>query len=92
MLESAAEKYQKERPFEKTIRQLGEIIKDDPAMFDRLDKTPDKESFMDAYVTLGAEKGLHFSKEDLLVAVQEQKQGKDWVIPKKVLRLIAERF
>ena len=92
MLDSALERDHKARPFEKTIRQLGERIKDSDAMFDRLEATPDKESFIDVYVAMGAENDLHFTKDDLLVVVQEQKQGKDWVIPKKVLRLIAERF
>lgn len=92
MLESALERDHNARPYEKTIRELGEFIKDDPAMFDRLDKTPDKDSFIDTYIAMGAEKGLAFTRDDLLVCVQEQKQGKDWVIPKKVLGLIAERF
>ena len=92
MLDSALERDQKARPFEKTIRELGELIKDDQTMYDRLSQTPDKESFIDAYVALGAENGLMFGRDDLLIVVQEQKQGSDWVIPKKVLRLIAERF
>lgn len=92
MLDSALERDQKARPFEKTIRELGELIKNDPKMYDRLDQTPDKESFVDLYVALGAENGLNFSRNDLLIVVQEQKQGSDWVIPKKVLRLVAERF
>lgn len=92
MLDSALERDQKARPFEKTIRQLGEIVKDDPAMYERLSQTPDRDSFIDMYVAMGDEQGLHFTRDELLVAVQEQKQGKDWVIPKKVLGLIAERF
>lgn len=92
MLDSALERDLKARPFEKTIRQLGEMIKDDQAMYDRLSETPDKDSFIDLYVALGAENGLVFSRDELLIVVQEQKQGSDWVIPKKVLRLIAERF
>ena len=92
MLDAALERDQKARPFEKTIRQLGEIIKDDEAMYERLSETPDKDSFIDVYIALGAENDLHFNRDDLLVVVQEQKQGTDWVIPKKVLRLIAERF
>ena len=92
MLDSALERDQKARPFEKVIRKFGEIIKDDRALIDQLDQTPDKDSFIDMYVTLGAERGCEFSREDLLVVVQEQKQGRDWVIPKPVLRLIAERF
>ena len=92
MLDSALERDQKARPFEKVIRQLGEIIKDDPTLYDQLSKTPDKESFVDLYVSLGADRGCKFTRDDLLIVVQEQKQGSNWVIPKSVLRLIAERF
>lgn len=92
MLQSALERDQNARPFEKVIREFGEKVNQDPAIIDRLDQTPDKDSFIDLYVALGAEHGCAFSKQDLLVAVQEQKQGSNWVIPKAVLRLIAERF
>ncbi|MCB1801252.1 MAG: hypothetical protein KDI82_06155 [Gammaproteobacteria bacterium] len=92
MLESALERDLKARPFEKTIRQFGEILKDDRTLLDKLDQTPDKDSFIDLYVALGAEQGCEFSRDDLLIVVQEQKQGSNWVIPKPVLRLIAERF
>ena len=92
MLDSALERDLKARPFEKDIRQLGEILKEDPSLIDQLDQTPDKESFIDLYVSLGAERGIEFTREDLLIVVQEQKQGSNWVIPKPVLRLIADRF
>jgi hypothetical protein len=92
MLESALERYQNARPFEKVIREFGEKVNQDPAIIDRLDQTPDKDSFTDLYVALGAEHGCAFSRADRLVAVQEQKQGSNRVIPKAVLRLIAERF
>jgi hypothetical protein len=39
---------------------------------------------------LAKEHNISFSKADLLIAVQEQKQGQDWIIPKKVLRMIAD--
>ena len=92
MLESALERDLKARPFEKAIRQFGEILKEDHSLIDRLDETPDKQSFIDLYIALAAEHGCKFSEDDLLIAVQEQKQGSNWVIPKPVLRLIAERF
>lgn len=92
MLESALERDIEARPFEKVIRQFGEIVKSDPALYEKLDKTPDRDSFIDTYIALGAEHGCVFSREDLLIVVQEQKQGSNWVIPKSVLRLIAERF
>lgn len=92
MLESALERDQMARPFEQTIRQFGEMIKSDKALLDQLAATPDKESFINLYIKLGAERGCNFTRDDLLIAVQEQKQGRNWVIPKPVLSLIAERF
>ena len=92
MLESALERDLESRPFEKVIRRFGEIVKSDPSLYEKLAATPDKESFIDRYAALGAEQGCMFSHDDLLVVVQEQKQGNNWVIPKPVLRLIAERF
>ena len=92
MLESALERDLKARPFEKAIRQFGEILKEDRSLIDRLDETPDKQAFIDLYIALAAEHGCEFSEGDLLIAVQEQKQGSNWVIPKPVLRLIADRF
>lgn len=92
MLESALERDLEARPFEKVIRQFGEIIKENSDLYQQLSETPDKESFIDLYVKLGADQGCAFSRDDLLIVVQEQKQGSNWVIPKSVLRLIAERF
>ena len=92
MLKSALERDQMARTFEPVIRQFGEIVKSDPALYQKLEATPDKDSFIDLYVQLGAENGCVFNRDDLLVAVQEQKQGSNWVIPKSVLRLVRERF
>jgi hypothetical protein len=92
MLDSALERDQKARPFEKVIRQFGEVLNEDDNLFDQLDKTPDKDSFIDLYIALGAQHDCIFSREALLIAVQEQKMGTNWVIPKKVLRLIGDRF
>ena len=92
MLKAALERDQNARSFEKVIRQFGEIVKDEPALLARLGATPDKESFIELYIALAAERGLDFNRDELLIAVQEQKQGANWVIPKPVLRLIAERF
>jgi hypothetical protein len=92
MLKSAQEEYQKARPFERVMRQFGEVLKEDEAMFDELKETPDKDSFIDLYLKLAAERGFNFSRDELMVAVQEQKQGKDWIIPIKVQRLVRDRF
>jgi hypothetical protein len=92
MLESALERDQQARPFEKTIRKFGEIVKSDSSLFQQLSDTPDKEAFIGLYLSLGADQGCVFTRDDLLTVIQEQKQGSNWVIPKPVLSLIAERF
>ena len=92
MLESALERDQMARPFERVIRQFGEVLNKDDNLVEQLDKTPDKDSFIDLYIALGAKNDCIFTREDLLIAVQEQKMGSNWVIPKKVLRMIGDRF
>lgn len=92
MLEKALQRDTESRYFEKEIKRLGEIVMNDQRLLDRLDMTPSKSAFIDMYCELAREHNISFSKADLLIAVQEQKQGQDWIIPKKVLRMIADRF
>ncbi|MEJ2631401.1 MAG: Nif11-like leader peptide family natural product precursor [Acidihalobacter sp.] len=92
MIKSALDRDQQSRAFEKPIKQFGELVVADPALLDRLDEAPDKDSFVDLYCGLAADRGIHFSRDEMLVAVQEQKHGSNWVIPNVVLRMIAERF
>lgn len=92
MLEKAQERYEQERAFEKEIRKFGELIKNDTAVLDQLDECPDKDAFCDLYISLAKERGITFSKEDIEIAVQEQKQGQDWIIPRKILLMIVNRF
>ena len=92
MLEKALQRDAESRPFEKEIKKLGEILMADPSLLEKLDTTPDKNAFIDMYLAMGKERGLHFTREDLLIVVQEQKHGHDWVLPRKVIRMIADRF
>jgi hypothetical protein len=92
MLEKALQRDAESRYFEKEIKKFGEVLMADPALIEKLDTTPTKSAFIDMYCDLAKERGISFSKSDLLIAVQEQKQGQDWIIPKKVLRMIADRF
>jgi len=92
MLQAALERDAQARPFEKNIKRFGEVVMNDPALLEKLDTSPDKESFIQLYRELAAGRGIHFSRDELLIAVQEQKQGSNWVIPKSVLRMIADRF
>ncbi|HNA29807.1 MAG TPA: Nif11-like leader peptide family natural product precursor [Thiobacillaceae bacterium] len=92
MLQAALERDAQARPFEQNIKRFGEAVMSTPALLERLDTAPDKESFIQLYRELAAGQGIHFSRDELLIAVQEQKQGSNWVIPKAVLRMIADRF
>ncbi|WBT39792.1 Nif11-like leader peptide family natural product precursor [Hyphomicrobium sp. DMF-1] len=92
MLEKAMQRDAESRIFEKEIKKLGEILMADPALLGKLDTTPDKSAFIDMYMAMAKERGLKFTRDDLLIAVQEQKQGQDWILPKKVIRMIADRF
>ncbi len=92
MLEKALQRDAESRYFEKEIKKFGEALLADPSLVDKLDDTPTKDAFINLYCALAKERGINFSKADLLIAVQEQKQGQDWIIPKKVLRMIADRF
>jgi hypothetical protein len=92
MLEKALQRDTETRYFEKEIKRLGEIVMNDQSLLGRLDTTPSKSAFIDMYCELARERDIRFSRDDLLIAVQEQKQGHNWIIPKKILRMIADRF
>ena len=91
MLEKALERDMEARPFEKEIRKFGEAVLADPSLVEKLDATPNRDAFMDAYCALAKERGISFTKDDLAIAYQEQKQGSNWVLPKKVLIMMATR-
>lgn len=92
MLEKALQRDAESRPFEKEIKKFGEILLSTPELLERLDMTPDKNAFIEAYIAMAREHGITFSRGDLEIVVQEQKQGHDWILPKKVIRMIADRF
>ncbi|MFV1922324.1 MAG: hypothetical protein ACMZ63_06965 [Methylotenera sp.] len=92
MLHSALERDANNRAFEKEVRKFGEILKDDDAMLAKLEATSDADSFIAAYVNMAAQKGIHFTADDMKIVVQEQKTGHDWLIPKVVLMMVRERF
>ena len=92
MLEKALQRDIESRPFEKEMKKFGEILLKEPNLLDQLDKTPDKHAFVDLYCKLARDRGISFSKDDLLIAVQEQKHGKNWILPKPVLMMVREKF
>lgn len=92
MLKTALERDMEARPYERQIRALGEVLNESPELLEKLDETPDRDSFIDAYLEMAEKHGYHFTRDELLVAVQEQKMGKNWVLPKAVLMMIRDRF
>ncbi len=89
MLEKALKRDTENRLFEKEIRKFGEAVLADKSLAEKLDMTPNRDAFMDMYCTLANERGINFSKADLKIAYQEQKQGSNWVLPKTVLLMMA---
>ncbi len=92
MIDSALERDTNSRSFEKEVRKFGEILKDDNALLGKLEATSDADSFISTYVNMAAERGIHFTANDMKIVVQEQKTGHDWLIPKVVLMMVRERF
>lgn len=92
MLKTALERDLEARPYERNIRAFGEALVGSPELLERLDQTPDRESFIETYLEMADQHGQKFTREELLVAVQEQKMGSNWVLPKAVLMMIRDRF
>jgi len=92
MLKAALERDTQNRPFEKSIKQFGEIVMAEPALLAKLEETRDANSFIATYCKLASETGIHFTPDDMRIVAQEQKQGSNWVIPKAVLNIVRERF
>ena len=92
MLKAALDRDTQNRPFERSIKQFGEIVMAEPALLAKLEETRDANSFIATYCKLASEKGIHFTPDDMRIVVQEQKQGSNWVIPKAVLNIVRERL
>lgn len=90
MIKSAAERDAHNRAFERPVRQFGEIVLTDPSILKKLEQTKDADDFLSTYCQLAADRGIHFTKDELRVVVQEQKTGTNWLIPKTVLGLARE--
>ena len=92
MLEKSLQRDTEARPFEKEMRKFGEILLNEPNLLAELDAAPDKNAFIELYLRFAKDRGISFSKDDLLIAVQEQKHGKNWILPKPVLMMVREKF
>ena len=93
MLESVREETRQTRAYEQEIRRFGEIVTAEPAIQERLQAAVeggiDRAGFVGLYVSLAAESGIRFDPEQMNIAMQEQKQGRDKILPSVVQKLAA---
>jgi len=93
MLESVKEENMRERPFEVDMKKFAEILAADPllqkSLKDAVENGVDRTGFRDLYIQLASAKGLHFNADQMEIAMQEQKQGKDKLLPSFVQKLVA---
>lgn len=93
MLRSLKEEYAKERPFEVDMRKFAEILAAEPelqkSLKDAVESGIDRRGFRDLYIKMANSKGLHFDPDQMEIAMQEQKQGKDKLLPSFVQKLVA---
>lgn len=92
MLESVRAENLYERAFEETIRKFGDVIIKDRELQSRLNEAIDsgisKDEWIKLYVDLAKAKGFDFTPEQMKTAMQEQKQGKDKVLPSMVQKWV----
>ena len=93
MLQTVKEEVVTQRAFEQSIRAFGDIVTHDPALQKRLlgaiDSGMARDEWVDLYVMLASQNGCSFTAWQMKVAMQEQKQGKDKVIPSMVQKWIS---
>lgn len=92
MLESLSDELKVERAFENDMRKFGEIVTSDKSvqkiLNDAVDDGIDSEGFCELYVKTAAKHNIDFTINQMKVAMHEQKQGSDKVLPSFVQKLI----
>ncbi|HSV70169.1 MAG TPA: hypothetical protein VLI72_08655 [Methylibium sp.] len=93
MLDSVRNETIQERAFDEIIRKFGEIVSQDKTIQTKLSAAIDsgmaKDDWIALYVGLAREQGLAFSAGQMKIAMQEQKQGKDKILPSIVQRWVS---
>lgn len=92
MLESVRAENLQDRAFETIIRKFGDAVVKDRELQSKLNAAIDngvtKEEWIKLYVELAQAKGFVFTAEQMKIAMQEQKQGKDKVLPSMVQKWV----
>lgn len=92
MLETLSEELKNTRAFEVEMRRFADMVVSDiqlqQQLADAVDNGASKDDFRDLYVSSAAKHDIHFTGAQMEIAMQEQKQGKDKVLPTAVQKLI----
>jgi len=92
MLDTLSEELKQTRAFEQQMREFAALFNKEPNLLETLSDAVDngisRDAFRDLYVSLAAEHELNFTTEQMDIAMHEQKQGKDKVLPSAVQKLI----
>lgn len=93
MLQVVRDEVKSQRSFEQAIREFGLIVAQESTVQARLSDAIDSGMTLDEWVAfytrLAGERGHVFTPEQLLVAMQEQRQGRDRIFPSIVQKWIA---
>ena len=92
MLDTLAEELKSTRAFEDEMRKFGAIVTADKSvqktLSDEVDNGISAAGFCELYVSTAARHGISFTVDQMKVAMHEQKQGSDKVLPSFVQKLI----
>lgn len=92
MLETLSEELKVTRAFEDQMRQFGKIVMQNKdiqqKLSDAVDNGVSAEGFCELYVSTAASEGINFTVDQMKVAMHEQKQGSDKILPSFVQKLI----
>jgi len=92
MLETLSKELQESRAFETEMRKFSDIVVNSPeiqaSLSNAVDNGVSRDEFRNLYVETASNNGCTFTSSNMEVAMQEQKQGKDKVIPTVVQKLI----
>lgn len=93
MLETLSEELKTSRAFEDQMREFGAIVTKNEDiqknLSDAVDNGVSSEGFCELYVSTAADNGIEFTVEQMKIAMHEQKQGSDKVLPSFVQKLIS---
>jgi len=93
MLRSVREELLHSRAFEVEMRKFADIVVKNAALQKQLqtavDDGIDRKGFRDLYIRLAVDHGIQFTAEQMEIAMQEQKQGKDKILPLMVQKLVS---